>query len=79
MTPLAHHGAIEAIALFVPALAIVGVIAGAVLLDRRRGAEQDGVADQGAGAGLGTVPDGEYAGDDRVRHRPGVHEAVDEQ
>ena len=41
MTPLAHHGAIEAIALFIPALAIVGVIAGAVLLDRRRGAEQD--------------------------------------
>lgn len=41
MTPLAHHGAIEAIALFIPALAIVCVIAGAVLLDRRRGAEQD--------------------------------------
>jgi hypothetical protein len=41
MTPLAHHGAIEAIALFIPALAIVCVIAGAVLLDRRRGGQQD--------------------------------------
>lgn len=39
MTPLAHHGAIEAIVLFIPALAIVCVIAGAVFLDRRRGGE----------------------------------------
>lgn len=38
---LAHHGAAEAIALFVPALAIVGVIAGAIVLDRRRGAEEE--------------------------------------
>lgn len=38
---LAHHGAVEAIALFVPALAIVGVIAGAVILDRRRATEDE--------------------------------------
>ncbi|GAA2734736.1 hypothetical protein [Actinocorallia aurantiaca] len=38
---LAHHPAVEAIALFVPALAIIGVIAGAVILDRRRAAEDE--------------------------------------
>jgi hypothetical protein len=38
---LAHHTVIEAIALFIPALAIIGVIAGAVILDRRRGYEED--------------------------------------
>ncbi|GAA3219336.1 hypothetical protein [Actinocorallia longicatena] len=42
MTPvLAHHAAIEAIALFIPALAIIGVIAGAVILDRRRAADDE--------------------------------------
>ncbi|GAA2736870.1 hypothetical protein [Actinocorallia aurantiaca] len=35
---LADHSAAEAIALFIPALAIVIVIAGAVILDRRRAA-----------------------------------------
>ncbi len=38
---LAHHAAVEAIALFVPALAIIGVIAGAVILDRRRADEDE--------------------------------------
>ncbi|MEO5876471.1 MAG: hypothetical protein ABIS86_19580 [Streptosporangiaceae bacterium] len=46
MTVLAHHAAIEAIALFVPALAVIGVIAGAVILDRRRGAQDDDDTDQ---------------------------------
>ncbi|MEO3786740.1 hypothetical protein ABGB12_25725 [Actinocorallia sp. B10E7] len=42
---LADHSATEAIALFIPALAIVIVIAGAVILDRRRAAAEPGEND----------------------------------
>ncbi|MCD0450044.1 hypothetical protein LO762_12695 [Actinocorallia sp. API 0066] len=38
---LADHSVTEAIALFVPAVAIVTVIAGAVVIDRRRAAQED--------------------------------------
>ncbi|MDX6741237.1 hypothetical protein [Actinocorallia sp. A-T 12471] len=38
---VADHSVTEAIALFVPALAIVSVIAGAVIIDRRRGAAEE--------------------------------------
>jgi hypothetical protein len=56
---LAHHAAVEALALFVPALAIVGVIATAVVLDRRR-AEED---EEGEGPAAGEGDAGRAGGD----------------